>query len=109
MLCQKVAVYAKENVKKTSSKVYDSIREKVPKGLTDHSYASVCWSLFQDLIALLIGQPANWLSNGGSAKTVAITPVVAGRLLASALEAEPMIVLNRIEFSSLFDLVVCSD
>ena len=61
------------------------------------------------MVALLIGQTANWFSNGGNAKKVALSPAVAGKILLNALESEHAVVLSRVEFSSLFDLVVSSE
>lgn len=102
-----MTAFAKDNVKQTSSKVYDALREKAPKSLAENAYASVYWSLLQDLIARLSGQNANWLANGEDAETVALPAVTCSQLLGVALEDDSLVLTNRIEFASLFNYLVC--
>lgn len=102
-----MTAFAKDNVKQTSSKVYDALREKTPKSLAENAYASVYWSLLQDLIARLSGQNANWLANGEDAETVALPAVTCSQLLGVALEDDSLVLTNRIEFASLFNYLVC--
>mgnify|MGYP004508668407 FL=1 len=101
-----MAAFAKDNVKQTSSKVYDALREKAPKSLSENAYASVYWSFLQDLIARLSGQDATWLSNGEDAETVALPAVTCAQLLGVALDDADVVLTNRIEFSSLFNYLV---
>lgn len=101
-----MAAFAKDNVKQTSSKVYDALREKTPKSLSENAYASVYWSFLQDLIARLSGQDATWLSNGEDAETVALPAITCAQLLGVALDDADVVLTNRIEFSSLFNYLV---
>ena len=97
-----MSVYSTENVKKSTSKVY----EKAPKTLSDNSYAVAYWSLLQDLIARLTEQNAAWISNGGDFQAVALSPFMCAELLLKCLESDANVLLNRIEFSSLFNYLV---
>lgn len=99
-------MYSTENVKTSTSKVYDAFREKAPKTLSDNSYAVAYWSLLQDLIARLTEQNAAWLSNGGDFESVALSPLMSARLILKCLENDPTVFMNRIEFISLFNYLV---
>ena len=64
-LIKQISPFCKENPKPTSSKVYDSLREKAPKAIADNTYCAVFWYVLQDLCARVGNQNAAWLSNGG--------------------------------------------
>ena len=105
-LHKQVSAYSTENIKKSTSKVYNTFREKAPKTLSDNSYAVAYWSLLQDLIARLTEQNAAWISNGGDFQAVALPPLLSARLLLRCLESDPSVLNNRIEYSSLFSYLV---
>ena len=105
-LHNQVAVYSAANVKTTTSRVNDSIREKAPKSLSDSVYACVYWSLLQDLIGRITEQHAAWTSNGGDFDAVALPPVLCAELLTAALQRDDSVLLQRVEFASLFQYLV---
>ena len=61
-LIKQISPFCKENPKPTSSKVYDSLREKAPKAIADNTYCAVFWYVLQDLCARVGNQNAAWLS-----------------------------------------------
>ena len=63
-LSKSVTAFCKENPKTTSSKVYDSLREKAPKAIAENCYCAIFWYVLQDLCARVGNQNAAWLSNG---------------------------------------------
>lgn len=105
-LSKHVTKYCEENPKKTSSKVYDSVREKVPKSLSENVYCTVFWYVLQDLCARLLGQEAAWLSNAGDLAAVRFKPIQCLELLLQLIPSCETILMNRVEYSSLFEFLV---
>lgn len=105
-LIKQISGFCKENPKTTSSKVYDSLREKAPKAIADNTYCSVFWYVLQDLCARVGSQNAAWLSNGGDFAVVNLPLATTLDLLEQILPACADVVLNRIEFSSLLQFIV---
>lgn len=95
-----------ENPKKSTSKPYDAIREKVPKSLSDSVYCSVFWYVLQDLCARIQEKDAAWLSNAGDLSAVRLEPQVCIELLLQVLPSSKDVLLNRVEYSSLIDVLV---
>lgn len=105
-LSKHVTKYCEENPKKSSSKVYDSVREKVPKSLSDNVYCSVFWYILQDLCARLLGQDAAWLSNAGDLAAVRLEPTLCIEILLQVIPSCETILMNRVEYSSLLQYLV---
>ena len=105
-LIKQISPFCKENPKPTSSKVYDSLREKVPKAIADNTYCAVFWYVLQDLCARVGNQNAAWLSNGGDFAAANLPLAVTLDLLEQVLPACGDVVLNRVEFASLLQYIV---
>ena len=101
-----VIKFCKEHPKNSSSKVYDSIREKAPKTIGDNVYCAVYWYVLQDLCARIQDQDAAWLSNAGNLASVRMEPLLCVELLDQALSNSECILQNRIEYSSLIQYLV---
>lgn len=101
-----VAKYCIDNPKTTSSKNYDSVREKAPKSLNDQVYCAVFWYVLQDLCARLQNMDAAWLSNAGDLSSVRLSPLFCMECLLQILPTSKDIFINRIEYSSLLDYLV---
>ena len=101
-----VATYCIANPKTTSSKNYDSVREKVPKSLNDQVYCAVFWYVLQDLCARLLNMDAAWLGNAGDLSTVRLSPLFCIECLNQILPSSKDIFMNRIEYSSLLEYLV---
>lgn len=105
-LGNKAAAFSEANVKKTSSKVNDSLRERPPKSLGDDVYCCAYWSVLQDLAARVMDQNAAWLSNGGNMERVRLPLALSLSLLLTLLMQNESVVLNRVEFASLLQYLV---
>ena len=105
-LIKQISPFCKENPKPTSSKVYDSLREKVPKAIADNTYCAVFWYVLQDLCARVGNQNAAWLSNGGDFAAANLPLAVTLDLLEQVLPACGDVVLSRVEFASLLQYIV---
>ena len=99
-------MFSEANIKTSSSKVNDSLREKAPKSLTGDVYCSVYWSVLQDLCARVMDQNAAWLSNGGNMESVRLSLSLSLSLLIDVLGRNESVVLNRVEFASLLQYLV---
>ena len=105
-LSKSVSAFCKKNPKTTSSKVYDSLREKAPKAIAENTYCAVFWYVLQDLCARVGNQNAAWLSNGGDFALVNLPYAVTLDLLEQLLPSCDEIFANRIEYSSLIQFIV---
>lgn len=105
-LGSKAAAFSEANVKKTSSKVNDSLREKPPKSLGNDVYCCAYWSVLQDLAARAMDQNAAWLSNGGNMERVRLPLPLTLSLLLTLLAQNEAVILNRVEFASLLEYLV---
>ena len=105
-LGSKAAAFSEANVKKTSNKVNDSLREKPPKSLGDDVYCCAYWSVLQDLAARVMDQNAAWLSNGGNMERVRLPLSLSLSLLLTLLTQNESVILNRVEFASLLQYLV---
>lgn len=86
--------------------MYDSVREKVPKSLSDNVYCSVFWYILQDLCARLLEQDAAWLSNAGDLAAVRLEPTLCIEILLQVIPSCETILMNRVEYSSLLQYLV---